>query len=192
MALAEAAGSRLEQASGELFLSIFLQPDDVREALSAAIEAAELARRAGHRGLEITNLLNGAELSILLGEWAHTRVAFIELGQRDLAGHQRPWLEWLVAMLTALTGDPSEASARLEQHADLAAATEFVASRTTYLQGSRLRQPRGRQPRSGKPRGGGRRVRRSVGVQQSARSRGSGARLSGCTTRSVRSRPCRR
>ncbi len=133
VALADAAGSRLEQASGELFLSIFLQPDDVREALSAAIEAAELARRAGHRGLEITNLLNGAELSILLGEWAHTRVAFIELGQRELAGHQRSWLEWLVAMLAALTGDPSEASARLEQYADLAATTEFLSSRTTYL-----------------------------------------------------------
>ena len=36
-------------------------------------------------------------------------------------------------MLSALTGDPVGASARLRQHADLVAAAEFVASRTTYL-----------------------------------------------------------
>ena len=133
VALAETAGSRLEQATGELYLSVFVQPDDPREALSAANEAAELARRSGHRLLEITNLLNAAEISILLGEWSHTRAAFIQLGQRDLPGHQRPWFEWLVAMLEALTGDPGRASVRLQPYADLAATTEFRATRTTYL-----------------------------------------------------------
>ena len=133
VALAETAGSRLEQAMGELFLSVFVQPDDPREALSAATQAAELARRSGHRGLEITNLLNAAEISILIGEWSHTTAAFAELAERDLPGHQRPWLDWLVAMLSALTGDPVGASERLRQHADLVAASEFVASQTTYL-----------------------------------------------------------
>jgi len=32
------------------------------------MEAAELARGAGHRRVEITNLINGVEFSLFLGE----------------------------------------------------------------------------------------------------------------------------
>ena len=58
--------------------------DDLREALSAAVESAELARRAGQRQLEIMNLLNAAEISIFVGEWNDTRAALVELAQREL------------------------------------------------------------------------------------------------------------
>ncbi|HLN06434.1 MAG TPA: hypothetical protein VK217_09160, partial [Acidimicrobiales bacterium] len=131
--LAGAANSLVEQANGLLYVSVFVLDEDPREALSAAIESAELARRAGHRHLEILNLLNAAEISILLGEWGDTRVAITELGQRELPSEQQLFLRCVEAMLTALTGDPSRAAASLEQHAERATSTEFVAARTTYL-----------------------------------------------------------
>ena len=106
VALAEAAGSLLEQAIGWIELSLFVFDDDPREALSAAIEAAELGRRAGHRGLEIMNLLNAAEGSLFLGEWSDTRAAITELGQRDLPSDQKAYLSCTEAMLAALTGRP--------------------------------------------------------------------------------------
>ena len=70
-------------------LSLFISNDDPREALSAAFEAAELARRAGHRGLEVVNLTNGAEDSLFLGEWSDTRAVIAELGQRELSLEQK-------------------------------------------------------------------------------------------------------
>ena len=73
VALAEAAGSLLEQGLGRCSVSVFILDDGVREALSTAFEGAELARRAGHRGLEALNLLNGAEFSCYLGEWGDTQ-----------------------------------------------------------------------------------------------------------------------
>ena len=126
MALAEAAGSLLEQAMGRLRVSVFVIDEDPREALSAALDAAELARRAGHRGFEIMNLTNGAEVSLFLGEWSDTRAAITELGQRELSLDQRANLSCTEAMLAALTGDPEEASACLERHADRLAASEML------------------------------------------------------------------
>ena len=133
MALAEAAGSLLEQAMGRLRVSVFVIDEDPREALSAALDAADLARRAGHRRFEIMNLTNGAEGSLFLGEWSDTRAAIAELGQRELSLDQKANLSCTEAMLAALTGDAEEASACLERHADRLAASEDVPVRATYL-----------------------------------------------------------
>ena len=134
VALTDSAGALREQAAARLRLSVFVLDDDPREALSAAIESADLARRAGHRGLEILNLLNAAETSVFLGQWRDTRAMSAELGQRELRPDQHMFLGCVEAMLAALTGDPVQAASLLEQHADQMDATEFVAARTTYLE----------------------------------------------------------
>ncbi len=135
--LADAAGALREQATARLGLSLYVLDDDPRESLSAGAEAAELARRAGHRGLEVMNLLNAAETSLFVGEWSDTRAAIAELGQRELPARQRSFLDCVRAMLAALTGDPAEAAAHLAQHADRIGAAS-VAARTTYLEAQSL------------------------------------------------------
>jgi tetratricopeptide (TPR) repeat protein len=138
VALAEAAGVLREQATGLLYVSVFVLDEDPREALSAAIESSELARRAGLRHLEVMNLLNAAEISVLIGEWRDTRSAIVELRQREVLPDQGVFLDCVEAMLTALAGAPAEAAARLEPHADHMALTESVAARTTYLRARSL------------------------------------------------------
>jgi class 3 adenylate cyclase/tetratricopeptide (TPR) repeat protein len=133
VALAEAAGSLFEQALGWMTLSLFIFDDDPREAMSAEFEGAELARRAGHRGLEVVNLNNAAEVSLFLGAWSDTRAAIAELGQRELPLDQRAYLGCNEAVLAALTGDPEEAATCFERHADRMTATELVTGRATYL-----------------------------------------------------------
>jgi len=138
VALADAGGVLREQATGLLYLSVFVLADDPREALSAATESAELARRAGVRGTEMTNLLNAAEISILLGELTDTRATVDELRQRDLSPERVVFLDCVEAMYKALVGNPAEASALLEPHVEHIAATELVAGRTTYLRARSL------------------------------------------------------
>jgi tetratricopeptide (TPR) repeat protein len=133
VALAEAAGSLLEQGSGWMDMSLYIFDDAPRESLSAISEAAELCRRAGHRGLELANLINGAEVSLFLGEWSDTRAALTELRQRDLSVAQRAYLAGNEAMLAALMGNPEEASACLDPYSDRLAASESVTVRATYL-----------------------------------------------------------
>lgn len=133
-ALTGAAGALGEQASALLYVSVFVLEDDPREALSAAAEAAELARRAGQRGLEVQNLLNAAETSLFLGEWNDTRAAIAELAPRVLPVNMQDFLECVKAMLIALTGDPADAHARLDRLAGRLGTSEFVSARTTYLE----------------------------------------------------------
>jgi len=132
VALADAAGSLREQAWARSWVSIFAVSDDPRESLSAAMESAELARRAGDRGLEGWKLGDVAERSLLLGQWDDARAAITELAERNLSVEDRAFLACDQAMLAALTGDPKAASTYLEQSAAPMAATEFVAGRATY------------------------------------------------------------
>jgi len=97
------------------------------------MESAELARRAGHRWLEILRMNGAAEGSLFLGEWSDTRAAIAELGQRELSVDLRANLACNEAMLATLTGNPEEASACLEPYADGLAASESVTVRATYL-----------------------------------------------------------
>jgi tetratricopeptide (TPR) repeat protein len=104
-ALAQASGSLVEQADAGVSLSVFLGDDDPHEAMRLALEAAELARRAGARSLETVNLLNAAEAATDLGQWDDARAALSALRQRDLAAPRRTQLELCEAVLAALAGD---------------------------------------------------------------------------------------
>jgi class 3 adenylate cyclase/predicted ATPase len=128
MALAENAGSLVEQAEARLYVSIFVGDDDLPGAIRLALEAAELARRAGARSLETVNLLNAAEAATDLGQWDEARVALSALRQRDLAAPRQTQLELCEAVLAALGGDAALAFARLEATAD-ALETEDLTSR---------------------------------------------------------------
>ncbi|HEY5111903.1 MAG TPA: adenylate/guanylate cyclase domain-containing protein [Acidimicrobiales bacterium] len=104
-AIADEAGALIEQARSRTGLSLYMLPDDPRAMIVTANEAIELARRAGTRGLEITNLLNIAETSLYLGLWAETRIAIEELLQRELVGWHSKWLKGLEAVLAAMSGE---------------------------------------------------------------------------------------
>jgi hypothetical protein len=136
--LAGAAGVLREQANGLLYLSVFQLDEDPREALSASLESAELARRAGQRGLEVMNLANAAEISVFLGEWSDTRAAIVELRPRELRVDQVAFLDCVEAMLLAFTGAAAEASALLEPHVSQMAVTESIVARATYLRARSL------------------------------------------------------
>jgi len=131
--LAAEAGALREEATAWIGLSVFVLDDDPRESLAAALVSAQLARRAGLRGLELTNLLNSAETSAYLGQWGDTRAALAELAQRELHGSHLGWFDYLQALLAAFTGDLTEASALLDQHAEEIRTTEYISQRTTYL-----------------------------------------------------------
>jgi class 3 adenylate cyclase/tetratricopeptide (TPR) repeat protein len=131
VALTEAAGSLLEQGDAHLMLSVYLLDDDPRQSLSLSFEAADLGRRAGHRGLETMNLLNGAELAIWLGQWGEARSSLTVLAQRELAGERGAQLAFCEATLAALSGNPAQAEAQLQAHS-YAAGGEGVTIRSYY------------------------------------------------------------
>jgi class 3 adenylate cyclase/tetratricopeptide (TPR) repeat protein len=131
--LADSTGSLMDQAWARSFLATFLLGDDPREALSAGKQSAELARRAGHRWLEISRMNGAAEGSLFLGEWGDTRTAITELEQRVLPLEQRAFLDCIEATLAALTGDREGASSCLERGASRLSGTELVTGRATYL-----------------------------------------------------------
>lgn len=128
MALAETAGSLVEQAWASLYVSLFVLDEDPHEAIRLQLESAELARRAGARTLETVNLLNAAEGATNLGQWDDARAALIALRQRDLPAPRQTQLELCEAVLAALSGDTALAFERLEATAD-ADGTEDMTAR---------------------------------------------------------------
>ena len=131
VALTEAAGSLLEQGEARLTLSVYVLDDEPRQALSLSFEAAELGRRAGHRGLETMNLLNAAELAIWLGQWDDARSSLTVLAQRELTGDRGTQLAFCEVELAALSGDTARAEAQLQAYA-YAAEGEGVTLRSYY------------------------------------------------------------
>jgi tetratricopeptide (TPR) repeat protein len=134
VALADAAGSLVEQAWARSWLGLFAFGEDPRESLSAFTESAELARRAGDRRLERFKLSDVAELSIFVGAWSEARAAMTELREREIPLWEgEAFLNVHEAMLAALTGDPVAASGLLEEQRAGMAGSEFLAARTTYF-----------------------------------------------------------
>ena len=131
--LAAETGSPKEEAMAWIGVSVFALLDDPRESLAAALRSVDLARRAGVRGVELTNLLNSAETSAYLGLWADTRSAVADLRQRDLPPDHLYWLSCVEALLAALTGDAVEASGLIGRYAEQLESAEYVNLRTTYL-----------------------------------------------------------
>ncbi len=111
--IADEAGELAEQSRARTGLSLYMLPDNPRGMVAVASEAVEIARRAGHRGLELTNLLNIAETSIYVGLWDEARVAIAELHQRDLGQWHSRWMSGLEAVLAAMSGDVEQAEALL-------------------------------------------------------------------------------
>ncbi len=107
--IADDAGELAEQSRARTGLSLYMLPDDPRGMVAVALEAVEIARRAGHRGLELTNLLNIAETSIYVGLWDEARAAIAELHQRDLGLWHSTWMAGLEAVLAAMSGDAARA-----------------------------------------------------------------------------------
>ncbi len=130
-AIADEAGELVEQARARTGLSLYMLPDNPRAMVAVASEAVEIARRAGHRGLELTNLLNIAETSIYVGLWDEARTAIAELDQSELGPQHRGWLAGLEAVLAAMSGDGALAAAFLEDSFGLG--DRDLASRTTRL-----------------------------------------------------------
>jgi tetratricopeptide (TPR) repeat protein len=77
--------------------------------IDVANEAVDLARKAGIRGLEITNMLNIMETSLYLGLWIEAFVMAEELHQRELPQWHRDWLAGLEAVFAAMGGDAARA-----------------------------------------------------------------------------------
>ena len=128
--LAEEGGAQREKARALLSLSVYTLEDDLREALSASVEAAELARRIGLRAEELVNLLNAAETSVYVGDWERTRRAIAELEQRDLDLEQRTWFTAVKAVLAASTDDPEGGLALI---GSLTATTDYIHIRSTLM-----------------------------------------------------------
>ena len=131
MALAEAGGSLLAQAEASLYVSIFVLDEDPHESIRVQLEAAELARRAGARGLETVSLLNAAEGAVGLGQWDDARAALDALRQRELSTPRRIQLELCESLLAAFSGDASLAVSLLDATADTAQ-NENVVARSNY------------------------------------------------------------
>ena len=133
MALAQEAGSLLEQASAALYVSVFVLEEDPHEAIRIQLEAAEVARRAGARGQETISLLNAAEGAIDLGHWDEARTALAALRQRDMPAPRQVQYVLCEAILAALSGDAAFAFEQLEATAETAQSENLVARSNYYL-----------------------------------------------------------
>jgi len=137
VALTIESGSLREQARASLALSLYTLPDDPYEAFTAALQSAEIARRAGMRAIEETNLLNAAETAISLGLWAESRAMITELSTRVIRKESTWWIAALSAMLLALSGETGAARAVIEEQA-FRSKNEFVADETTMMHASAM------------------------------------------------------
>ena len=138
-AIFDSAASVHDQAMSRLAESLFTQDDDPRSALRAADEAADLARRAGDRSLESTNVLNAIEMALFIGDWdtARERLAALAAGP-SLHQHYMAWKDILDAMLEGLTTDRVEGTESIERLQPLYEGIEYVHMRTTYLRARAL------------------------------------------------------
>ena len=142
--IADGAGALFEQARARTALSLYMLPDDPRAMVEIAQEGAEIARRAGERGIELTNLLNIAETTLNLGLWDATREAIAELRQRELGPWHLEWLSWLEAILAAMSGDPETSAGLLAVDASVRSQPRLPdnAPHVARLHGARQRRRR--------------------------------------------------
>ena len=131
--IADEAGALYAQAAARTGLSLYMLPDDPRSTVSIALEAVELARKAGRRGIEVVNLLNIAETSIYLGLWQEARVAISELHQREMLDSHESWLLGLEALLAALTGEFAVSAEVLARRKSFGGTEAPLADQTTRL-----------------------------------------------------------
>ncbi len=129
--IADDAGELSEQARARTGLSLYMLPDNPRGMVDVANEAVELARKAGTRGLEVTNMLNIAETTLYLGLWDQALAMAEELHQRELSPVGRQWLAGLEAVFAATRGDGARAHELLAVGSE--AVEQSLAGQTTRL-----------------------------------------------------------
>ncbi len=138
-AIADAAASVQDQCASRLMESLYVLDDDPRGALHAADEAAALSRRAGDRGLEVTNVLNAIEMALFLGDWttARERLEVVATGP-PLPKRRAVWRDLLEAVLDGVTRTDAQPLTRLDELWALVEDQEFVQMRTTFQRGHAL------------------------------------------------------
>ncbi len=114
--IADEAGELSAQARAMTGLSLYMLPDDPHGMVDVAREAVELARKAGTRGLEITNMLNIAETTLYIGLWDEALAMVEELHQRELPAWHSEWLAGLEAVFASIRGDSARADELLSMH----------------------------------------------------------------------------
>jgi len=131
--LAEEIGSI--RIAGEAFMGIAVygSEDDPIGSLHAFEEAADMARRAGDRPLELVTLPNLAESAIELGHWPEAEDAIARLDGRELTPMTRDSVVCCEASLLAHRGEPDRALTRLESVRVEVEATEMVPLRAWFL-----------------------------------------------------------
>jgi tetratricopeptide (TPR) repeat protein len=132
-ALAADAGDYREEASATMGIGLFYLPDDPRASIAASFESAEICRRYGLRGIERNNLLNAAEVGVTLGTWSESRRILLDVSSRG-AGDQANWVDMLLAMIDAMSGDLASAEERLRPtFREGTNELEFLSGATTEL-----------------------------------------------------------
>ncbi|HEY5092918.1 MAG TPA: adenylate/guanylate cyclase domain-containing protein [Acidimicrobiales bacterium] len=135
--IADEAGALNEQSRARTGLSLYMLPDDPASMVTIALEAAEIAGRAGNRALEITNLLNIAETSIYVGLWDEATRAIAELRQRQTGAWHQGWLMALEGLLASLRGDFAHAEEMIPDSDEFTLDVSLAGS-TTRLTSSAL------------------------------------------------------
>jgi len=126
-----------DQAVSRMRECAFSLDDDPRRSMRIADEAAELARRAGDRRLEVINVLNAAETALLIGDWGslRERLSRVDTLARTHRLHENDaaWKDILEATLAGLTVDDPSGADSLARLRPLFEEAEHVQLRTTYL-----------------------------------------------------------
>jgi class 3 adenylate cyclase/tetratricopeptide (TPR) repeat protein len=131
--LADQTGSQQARATARLNLGVQVSEDDPKLALQFFLDAADAARKAGDRGLEVVNMANAVEDAIDIGRWDQAEAVLQELGGREVTGFLAAGITFNVAMLAAFKGEHETAGARLREVAERMEETELVAERTWHL-----------------------------------------------------------
>ena len=129
--IAQEAGDNAELARALTGHSVYVLPDSPRSTMTKALEAIEVARKAGRRSLELTNQLNYIENALYLGLWDEARAMIAEISQRDIGTRHASGLLWLTKVLGALEGDRVATLAFLAEDHELF--DDAVAAKTTLL-----------------------------------------------------------
>jgi class 3 adenylate cyclase/tetratricopeptide (TPR) repeat protein len=133
LTLAEQMGNQHARADALLNLAVQVAEDDPKESLRLCLDAADAAKRAGLRGLEVINLANGVEAAIDIGRWDEADSILAQLEGREVSGFMGAGIAFSKAMLAALRGDLTTATGRLDEVASRMDATELLQERTWHL-----------------------------------------------------------
>ncbi|MGQ0670435.1 MAG: adenylate/guanylate cyclase domain-containing protein, partial [Actinomycetota bacterium] len=133
LTLAEEFGSLQTRASALNHVGVQVSEDDPKEGLQAFLDAADAARRAGIRGLEVIALANAVETAIDVGRWAEADAVLAALEGKEITGFTGAGVTFGEALLAAFRGDLASAAESLDEVASRMEAAEMLQERTWHL-----------------------------------------------------------